>query len=75
MENQASQNIIVKGMHCNACIAMITMQLEDKGLMELTKSISLIKGENKGIVEIYSNDQNITAIKDAIESAGEYECE
>lgn len=33
--------IMIKGMHCDACIALITMELEENGYEDKVESISL----------------------------------
>ncbi len=42
--------IQIKGMHCNACLALIRMELEEKGWGDRIKDIQLVAGQEKGLV-------------------------
>ncbi|HRN69687.1 MAG TPA: hypothetical protein PLS49_00755 [Candidatus Woesebacteria bacterium] len=67
------QKIVVKGMHCDACKALIKMEIEDLGLGDKVKEITLMEGENVG--EIQSEDissQELENIKTAINKLDQY---
>jgi len=45
----------VRGMHCAACVALITMELDDAGLLAEESSVALA-GNNEGILTLKSDD-------------------
>lgn len=55
------QYLTVEGMHCEACKALITMELEDAGLEEYVESIKLIEGQNQGEIVLKQATEEVTS--------------
>lgn len=58
-----NKELKVKGMHCNACVMLIRMELEDSGLENNIQSIEL-EDNNQGSVVL--NNVEEAQIKEAI---------
>lgn len=63
------QTLTVNGMHCNACVMLITEALEDAGATNV--SITLDPKSKQGTVTLESKLSNEN-IKTIIENEGEY---
>lgn len=65
--------LTVKGMHCNACKALIKMQLEERGLEDKIISININEVENVGTVELDNiSEEESAIIEEAINSMEQY---
>ena len=49
--------LIVDGMHCNACVALIKMEIEEVGLANKVKSINLMTGVDRGEIVLEDASQ------------------
>ncbi len=67
-----NQTIIIQGMHCEACKSLITMELEEAGLEDKVKTISL-QDNNMGELELDDvSEEEVERIKTAINNMGSY---
>lgn len=67
------KELLIQGMHCAACQALISMEIEELGLLDKILSLEIIKGDSKGklVLDNVSEDQ-IEKIKIAINSLENY---
>lgn len=64
--------LIVNGMHCDACVSLITMELEDAGLADHLSAITL-QPENQGAVELRAvTDEQLVSARDTINNLDRY---
>lgn len=64
--------ITVKGMHCNSCIALIRMELEEKGYADKIVDIRLLE-DMKGEVELENVTlEDVTEVKKIINDLESY---
>lgn len=67
------KTIKVNGMHCNACVMLIQMELEENGFEENVESINLLE-DNKGEVTVANiSDEDETKIISLINNLDNYE--
>lgn len=64
--------IKVKGMHCDACKALIKMELEEVGLDKVVSSIELI-GNDIGVLTLEdASEEDKTKIEELINNMDQY---
>lgn len=64
--------LIIKGMHCAACEALITMELEEAGLADKVQSLTLADN-NTGKLELKNvTDQDLKLVKSTINNMDPY---
>ncbi|HRN69836.1 MAG TPA: hypothetical protein PLS49_01515 [Candidatus Woesebacteria bacterium] len=67
------QKITVKGMHCNACKALIKMEIEDVGLGNRIEEIVLLENGNvREIKFIDISDSDLEKVKSTINILDQY---
>lgn len=52
-----NKTLIVNGMHCNACVSLVKMEIEEIGLADKLESITLLEGRDKGEIALKDVDQ------------------
>lgn len=68
-----SYTLRVKGMHCDACKALISMEIEELGFADKLQSVELT-GEDMGEVNIDLNSvEDLEKVKKSINELGKYE--
>ena len=69
-----NKTLSVSGMHCQACINLITMELNDAGLKDKIKEIKLLPGQNQGVVDLVDvTDDELIKTTAAINNLGQYQ--
>jgi len=69
------QQLIIQGMHCDACKKLIMMELEDASLDIFVDSIS-VEDDNKGIMILKNaTEDDIMKIKNSINAMDGYHVE
>ncbi|MCA9386756.1 hypothetical protein KC669_01855 [Candidatus Dojkabacteria bacterium] len=67
------KTIKVNGMHCNACVMLIRIELEENGFEKNIDSINLLE-DNKGQVKVINiKDEDETKIISLINNLDNYE--
>lgn len=68
------KKLTIDGMHCNACISLITMELEEAGLDSMIGSIEL-SSDNKGMVLFNDSisDEQLAKATELINSMDNYQ--
>lgn len=67
-----STTLTIKGMHCAACEALITMELEEVGLADKIMSLR-VATDNTGILELdNATDEEIQLAKSTIQKMDSY---
>lgn len=70
------KELIVQGMHCDACLNLIKMELAEAGLAENIKAIKLLSGQNKGSVTLTEiDDDQIAQAVNLINALDQYRVE
>ena len=70
------KKLSVKGMHCNACVSLIGMELEDSGIKKDSYSIELDPLSQKGVITLKNiTESDSEKAIDAINSFGDYQVE
>ena len=65
--------LTVNGMHCDACVTLVKMEIEDIGLADKVQSIVLKKGENQGEVLLRDvSSADVSKISTAINNLERY---
>jgi hypothetical protein len=69
-----NNELIIKGMYCDACSMLIKMEIEENGFGDNVTSIEIVEGQNQGKVilqDVSEQDQN--KIKNLINEMEKYE--
>jgi hypothetical protein len=64
--------IIIKGMHCDACIALVTMELEEGGFEGEIKSVELIPDNFGKVILVTDEADRISEVKNIINNMENY---
>ncbi|NUM25825.1 MAG: hypothetical protein HUU49_04390 [Candidatus Buchananbacteria bacterium] len=70
------KKLLIKGMHCDACLNLIKMELADAGLENNIKEIKLLDGQQRGFVTLTNpSEAKIIQAITAINALGPYQVE
>lgn len=58
--------LIVKGVHCDACLALIKMELEDIGLLDNLLELKLDSDGNTGTLRLDARETELAIFVEAI---------
>lgn len=66
--------LTVKGMRCNACKKLITLELEEAGLSMFVKDVKIFEEEEKGIFYFDDrlDDDTLSRVRDIINNMDGY---
>ena len=65
--------LIVDGMHCDACKSLIEMELDDNGFTDKVSSLTL-NGNNTGTIDLDNvNESELEQIKELVNSMDGYQ--
>jgi copper chaperone CopZ len=67
--------IMINGMHCNACVSLIKMELEENGLNKRISSIEVLDNNQGELILQNLNESELTSIKEIINSMDDYQIE
>lgn len=67
------KELVIKGMHCDACVKLIGMEIEDLGYRNIISEIKVLEGEDQGIVRLHNvNSSDVEKIIIAINNLDQY---
>ena len=70
------KELTIRGMHCDACLNLIKMELTEAGLGKNIKTIKLFPGQNKGLLTLTGIDNGrITQAVNLINALDQYQVE